>query len=78
METDCFTDSSDTCDSCNDFEKQIGVSIEISACIGAIILVLVGVLSEKEALASIDLKVVFLLEDLLHLPKPWTQQVPVN
>lgn len=60
------------------FEKQIGVSIEISACIGAIILVLVGVLSEKEALASIDLKVVFLLEDLLHLPKPWTQQVPVN
>ena len=42
------------------FEKQIGVSIEISACIGAIILVLVGVLSEKEALASTDLKVVFL------------------
>ena len=51
------------------FEKQIGVSIEISACIGAIILVLVGVLSEKEALASIDLKVVFLFGGSLTLAK---------
>ena len=50
------------------FEKQIGVSIEISACIGAIILVLVGVLSEKEALASIDLKV-FLFGGSLTLAK---------
>ena len=49
------------------FEKQIGVSIEISACIGAIILV--GVLSEKEALASIDLKVVFLFGGSLTLAK---------
>ena len=47
----------------------IGVSIEISACIGAIILVLVGVLSEKEALASIDLKVVFLFGGSLTLAK---------
>ena len=51
------------------FEKQIGVSIEISACIGAIILVLFGVLSEKEALASIDLKVVFLFGGSLTLAK---------
>ena len=51
------------------FEKQIGVSIEISACIGAIILVLFGVLSEKEALASIDLKVVFLFGESLTLAK---------
>ena len=50
-------------------EKQIGVSIEISACIGAIILVLFGVLSEKEALASIDLKVVFLFGGSLTLAK---------
>ena len=38
------------------FEEQIGISIQISACIGAIFLVLTGVISEKEALASIDLK----------------------
>ena len=38
------------------FEKEIGISIEVSACIGAIVLVLTGVISEKEALKSIDLK----------------------
>lgn len=42
------------------FEKEIGISIEVSACIGAILLVLTGVISEKDALKSIDLKVVFL------------------
>ena len=51
------------------FEDLIGVSIEISACVGAIILVLFGVLSEKEALASIDLKVVFLFGGSLTLAK---------
>ena len=43
------------------------VSIEISACVGAMILVLFGVLSEKEALASIDLKVVLLFGGSLTL-----------
>ena len=38
------------------FEKEIGISIEVSACIGAILLVLTGVISEKDALNSIDLK----------------------
>lgn len=42
------------------FEKEIGISIQVSACIGAIILVLTGVISEKDALKSIDLKVVLL------------------
>lgn len=42
------------------FEEQIGIPIQISACLGAILLVLTGVLTEKQALASIDLKVVFL------------------
>ena len=49
------------------FEDTIGVSIEISACVGAMILVLFGVLSEKEALASIDLKVVLLFGGSLTL-----------
>ena len=51
------------------FEEQIGISIQISACIGAIVLVLSGVISEKEALASIDLKVVLLFGGSLTLAK---------
>ena len=51
------------------FEKQIGVKIQISACVGAIILVLTGVISEKEALKSIDLKAVLLFGGSLALAK---------
>lgn len=51
------------------FEDQIGVSIQVSACVGAVILVLTGVLSEKEALNSIDLKVVLLFGGSLSLAK---------
>lgn len=51
------------------FEKEIGISIQVSACIGAIILVLTGVISEKEALKSIDLKVVLLFGGSLALAK---------
>lgn len=51
------------------FEKQIGVKIQISACVGAIILILTGVISEKEALKSIDLKVVLLFGGSLALAK---------
>lgn len=49
------------------FEEQIGIPIQISACLGAILLVLTGVLTEKQALASIDLKVVFLFGGSLPL-----------
>ncbi|MGN0707878.1 MAG: SLC13 family permease [Faecalibacterium sp.] len=49
------------------FEKQIGVKIQVSACLGAIILVLTGVISEKAALQSIDLKVVLLFGGSLAL-----------
>ena len=51
------------------FEEMIGISIQLSACIGAIVLVVTGVLSEKEALASIDLKVVLLFGGSLTLVK---------
>lgn len=51
------------------FEKQIGIKIQITACVGAIILVLTGVISEKEALKSIDLKVVLLFGGSLALAK---------
>ena len=51
------------------FEDQIGISIQVSACVGAVVLVLTGVLTEKEALASIDLKVVLLFGGSLALAK---------
>ena len=51
------------------FEDKIGIKIQVSACIGAIILVLTGVISEKEALKSIDLKVVLLFGGSLALAK---------
>lgn len=49
------------------FEKQVGISIHVSACIGACVLVLTGVISEKAALKSIDLKVVLLFGGSLAL-----------
>lgn len=51
------------------FEDQIGISIQVSACIGAVVLVLTGVITEKEALQSIDLKVVLLFGGSLALAK---------
>ena len=51
------------------FEDKIGIKIQVSACIGAIVLVLTGVISEKEALKSIDLKVVLLFGGSLALAK---------
>lgn len=51
------------------FEDKIGIKIQVSACIGAVILVLTGVISEKEALKSIDLKVVLLFGGSLALAK---------
>lgn len=49
------------------FEDQIGISLQVSACIGACFLVLTGVISEKAALKSIDLKVVLLFGGSLAL-----------
>ena len=49
------------------FEKQIGVKLHVSASVGAIILILTGVISEKQALRSIDLKTVFLFGGSLAL-----------
>lgn len=51
------------------FEELIGISIQLSACLGALFLVLTVVLTEKEALNSIDLKVVLLFGGSLSLAK---------
>lgn len=49
------------------FEKQIGIKLCVTGCIGAIALILSGVISEKEALKSIDLKTIFLFGGTLSL-----------
>ena len=49
------------------FEDQIGIKLQVTACIGACVLVLAGVIPEKEALKSIDLKVVLLFGGSLAL-----------
>ena len=49
------------------FEDQIGISLSISGCIGAIVLILTGVISEKQALKSIDLQTIFLFGGTLSL-----------
>jgi sodium-dependent dicarboxylate transporter 2/3/5 len=49
------------------FEDQIGIKIQVSACIGACVLVLTNTITEKSALKSIDLKVVLLFGGSLAL-----------
>lgn len=49
------------------FEDKIGIKLNISGCIGALALILSGVISEKEALKSIDLKTIFLFGGTLSL-----------
>ena len=49
------------------FEDQIVIKLCVSGCIGAILLILTGVISEKEALKSIDLKTIFLFGGTLSL-----------
>lgn len=49
------------------FEDKIGIKIQVSACVGACVLVLTGVISEEKALKSIDLKVVLLFGGSLAL-----------
>lgn len=49
------------------FEDVIGIPLCVVGCIGAILLILTGVISEKNALKSIDLKTIFLFGGTLSL-----------
>ena len=49
------------------FEEQIGIKLCVTGCIGALVLILTGVISEKDALKSIDLKTIFLFGGTLSL-----------
>ena len=49
------------------FEEQIGIKLCVIGCIGALALIVTGVISEKNALKSIDLKTIFLFGGTLSL-----------
>ena len=49
------------------FEEKIGIKLCVVGCIGALLLVVTGVISEKQALKSIDLKTIFLFGGTLSL-----------
>ena len=49
------------------FEEQLGIKLCVIECIGALALMVTGVISEKDALASIDLKTIFLFGGTLSL-----------
>lgn len=51
------------------FEDQIGVKLCITGCVGALLLILTSVISEKDALKAIDLKTIFLFGGTLSLAK---------
>ncbi|EJD6389619.1 SLC13 family permease [Klebsiella pneumoniae] len=51
------------------FEKQTGISLTVAGCIGALVLVITGVLTEKQAYKAIDSQTIFIFGDTLALAK---------
>ena len=49
------------------FEKQIGIKLCVTGCIGALLLIITRVISENEAIHSIDMKTIFLFGGTLSL-----------
>ena len=49
------------------FEEQLGIKLCVIGCMGALALMITGVISEKDALASIDLKTIYLFGGTLSL-----------
>ena len=49
------------------FEEQLGIKLCVIGCMGALALMITGVISERDALASIDLKTIFLFGGTLSL-----------
>lgn len=60
------------------FEKKNGIKLYISGCIGALALIITGVISEKQALNSIDLKTIFLFGGTLSLAAALEKQAQVK
>lgn len=51
------------------FEDKIGINLAISSCVGALALVITGVISEKDAYKAIDMQTIFLFGGTLALAK---------
>ncbi|EPZ5194636.1 TPA: SLC13/DASS family transporter [Klebsiella pneumoniae] len=51
------------------FEKQTGISLTVAGCIGALVLVITGVLTEKQAYKPIDSQTIFIFGGTLALAK---------
>lgn len=51
------------------FEKQTGISLAVAGCIGALVLVVTGVLTEKQAYKAIDSQTIFIFGGTLALAK---------
>ena len=51
------------------FEKQTGISLTVAGCIGALVLVITGVLTEKQAYKAIDSQTIFNFGGTLALAK---------
>lgn len=51
------------------FEKQTGISLTVAGCIGALVLVITGVLTEKQAYKAIDSQTIFIFCGTLALAK---------
>ncbi|HCD5017520.1 TPA: SLC13/DASS family transporter [Klebsiella pneumoniae] len=51
------------------FEKQTGISLTVAGCIGALVLVITGVLTEKQAYKAIDSQTIFFFGGTLALAK---------
>lgn len=49
------------------FESQIGIKLHVTATIGAVVLALTGVLSERDVYKSIDLRTIFLFAGVLPI-----------
>lgn len=49
------------------FEKQIGIALQVTGCIGALLLILTGVINETQAIKAIDLRTIFLFGGSLSL-----------
>ncbi|MCO8291050.1 SLC13 family permease [Tetragenococcus halophilus] len=49
------------------FENQINIPLYVTACVGAILLILFGVITEKQAYKSIDMQTIFLFGGTLAL-----------
>lgn len=51
------------------FEEKIGIKLCVSGCVGALVLVVTGVISEKQAYKAIDMQTIFLFGGTLALAK---------